>query len=88
MNQPAEKSEIGRQLRADELREMTVVCLRREDRDITATWWVESINSRAVVFLAGATWPRIHFMAFRQADGTLVDDTGKLMLVFEYLGEV
>lgn len=88
MNQLSENPEIGRQLRADELREKTVVCLRREDRKLWMTLWVKSIDSDAVVFLAGAPEPRILFMVFRQADGTLVDDAGKLMLVHEYLGEV
>ena len=84
----SQKDEMGRQLRADELREKTVVVVRREDRDLAATMWVEAVHDNAVVFLAGATWPRIHFMATRHEDGTLTDDTGKQVLVYEYLGEV
>jgi hypothetical protein len=83
-----QKNEMGRQLRADELREKTVVVVRREDSDLAATVWVEAVVHNAVIFLAGATWPRIHFIASRNPDGTLTDDTGKQVFVHEYLGEV
>lgn len=80
--------EMGRELKAHELREKTVVVVRREDRALAATLWVEAINEAAVVFFAGATWPRVHFMASRLPNGSLIDDTGKRVLVYEYLGEV
>jgi hypothetical protein len=80
--------EMGRQLRADELKVKAVVVVRRADREIAATLWVQAVNENSVVFLAGATWPRVHFMATRHEDGTLTDDTGKQVLVYEYLGEI
>jgi hypothetical protein len=80
--------EVGHQLRTDELRERVVVCIRREDRSLWATMWVESISKTAVVFLAAATEPKIHFMALRLSDDTLVDDTGRKIVVHEFLGEV
>lgn len=83
-----EASEIGRRLRVDELREKTVVVIRREDRDVSLTMWVSVIGSDVVTFYGGAATPPVTFMTFRKPDDTLVDDTGKQVLVHEYLGEV
>jgi hypothetical protein len=80
--------EVGRKLRVDELRERVVVCIRREDRTLWATMWVEAVSSMSVVFLAAAMEPQIHFMTFRRGDDTLVDESGRTILVHEYLGEV
>ena len=80
--------EIGRSLLAHELVERTVVVVRREDRPTAATLWVEKVTKLSVTFLAGATVPQIHFMTFRLADDTLIDDSEKKMLVYEYLGKV
>ena len=83
-----ERSEIGRQLRVDELHEKTVVVIRREDRDVGLTVWVSEIDAEFVTFYGGAAKPPITFMTFRKPDDTLVDDTGQQILVHEYLGEV
>ena len=85
---PTPSSEMGRSLTASELVERTVVCVRREDRPIAATLWVEKVTKLSVTFLAGATVPHIVFMTFRLADDTLIDDSGKKMFVYEYLGKV
>jgi len=83
-----EASEIGRQLRVDELHERTVVFISYEDRNVILTMWVSSIDGDVVAFYAGAINPPITFMTFRQPDGTLIDHNGKQVLVHEYLGEV
>ena len=84
----SEASETGRQLRVDELREETVVVIRREDRSVGLTIWVSRIGEDFVTFYGGAAKPPITFLTIRKPDGTLVDDTGKQVLVHEYLGEV
>jgi hypothetical protein len=82
------QNEVGRPLLATQLVERTVVCVRREDRDVMFTLWVEQIGADFVMFLAGASKPTIHFLAFRLPDGLLIDDAGRRILVYEYLGKV
>jgi len=81
-------SEIGRQLRTDELQEKTVVVIGRADRNSCLTVWVSEINPEFVTFYAGAAKPSFTFLTLRKPDGTLVDDTGTQITVHEYLGEV
>jgi hypothetical protein len=86
MNQSTQ-NEIGRELLGEELILKTIVCIRRDDRKIAMTMWVSIIERNVVVFLAGAPKPSVHFMTFRRPDGTLVDDTGKQVHVYQYLGK-
>ena len=79
--------EIGRELKAHELVAQTVIVLNAEHRpEIFLTAWVEAITPNAVSFFAGLT--KIHFIAGIQSDGTLKDDDGRAIKVFEYLGEI
>jgi hypothetical protein len=83
------QEEVGRELRADELKERTIVWLCREEhRYDMATMWVRNVNSAAITFLVAALKPPITLVLFRLPDGTLIDDSGKRMFVYEYLGEV
>jgi hypothetical protein len=77
---------VGKKLTASELKRQTVVVVRRDDRPYAATLWVETITPEFVVFLAGEPDPKIHFVVERRADGTMADDTGTEIKVYEYLG--
>jgi hypothetical protein len=79
-------NELGRMLRVDELAVGTVVVLGREDKPDMYTVWVKDVDPLYVAFGAGEI--RTTLLAFRHPDGRLTDDTGKRLLVFEYLGEV
>jgi hypothetical protein len=50
------------------------------------TAWVQVVGVDYVTFLMAAV--RTTFITRRLPDDTLVDDSGKRILVFEYLGEV
>lgn len=80
------QNELGRELKANELTERTVVVLGREDRATMYTAWVIRLGADYVAFGYGAI--NTTFIAYLREDGELVDDTGKRILVFEYLGEV
>jgi len=81
------ENEIGRELKANELKVETVVVLSREDRPSLAyTAWVDGIGQDGVSFWSGIA--KTQFIAFLREDGELVDDTGKRIIVNEYLGEI
>jgi hypothetical protein len=77
-------SEVGRELSAAELVVKTVVVLGRVDRQIMITSWVSRVGVDFVAFYQGES--NNTFIARRLADDTLVDDSGKRIVVFEYLG--
>lgn len=76
--------EIGRELKASELREKTVVVLKREIGAVAATMWVHAVLADGVDFYAGEG--RIHLLARRDGD-ELRDDVTRLR-VFEYRGKI
>ena len=78
--------EMGRELLAHELQVKTVVILGREDRPYLVSIWVSEIGDDFVAFYAGDA--RTVLLASRHKDGTLTDDTGKRIRVWEYLGKV
>jgi hypothetical protein len=78
--------ELGRELTAKELCERTVVIVGREDSDTMYTAWVYRIGVDYVAFKAGVI--ATVFIANRAPDDKLTDETGKKILVFEYLGEI
>jgi hypothetical protein len=79
------ENEQGRELLAHELKEQTVVILHKEGRP-KITSWVVRIGIDFVAFHAGVT--KVTFVAKRNPDGTLEDDTPARIRVYEYLGEV
>jgi hypothetical protein len=82
-------NEIGRPLRADELKPETLVWTNPEHRpDVFASLWVEKVSDAMVWLYAGASVPPMHLGLFRQPDGSLKDDGGRTIRIFEYLGEV
>jgi hypothetical protein len=80
--------EVGKRLNAADLKPESVVWVRRADRQTYATLWVERVWDDAVMFLAGATTPKLHLLAERRRDNVLVDDTGTELEVYEYKGEI
>lgn len=79
--------EIGKELTLNDLRALekpVIVITRREDRDMGMTVWLLDVREHSVHFYAGLG--KIHFLALIE-DGKLIDDTGKKVHVFEYLGE-
>ena len=77
--------EIGRELTVAELKPRHVVVIAPPGRDITITMWVRAIDPTTVIFHSGVmNWTVINFIK----DGKLVDDRGRQIRVFEYLGEV
>jgi hypothetical protein len=79
-------NEIGRELKINELKERTVVIVGKENNPNLATMWVVQVGMDFVAFYMGET--NMTFLAYLREDGHLIDDSGKRILVFEYLGEV
>ncbi len=78
--------EVGEELTVRQLRVNTVVAVTREDRPYAITVWVKAIGPDGVWFWLGETgW---HLLVMIREDGQLVDDTGKVIHVYEYLGEI
>jgi predicted nucleotidyltransferase len=78
-------SEIGRELTVTDLKVERVVVISPPSINLMLTMWVEDIDETTVTFFSGVmNWRVINFVK----DGTLVDDRGRLVRVFEYLGEV
>jgi hypothetical protein len=79
-------SEVGRELRVSELKPRTIVVLERPDSAM-ATMWVAEVLPRYVIFLAGVT--RTCLISKRTGPHLeqVTDDTGRMLRVYEYLGE-
>ena len=73
-------------MKASELKPGTIVVLERPDSG-AATFWVLGVTPEFVEFYAGAI--TAHFLARRigPALEQITDDTGRMLRVFEYLGE-
>ena len=78
--------EIGRQLKAHDLKERQVVVIEPPGYNLVCTMWVEHIDADIVVFWSSIF--RWHIVNFRKPDGTIVDDQDRQVFVFEYLGKV
>jgi hypothetical protein len=77
-------NEIGRELKANELKPATIVVLAKAGRP-SSTMWVSRIGQDYVMFYAGQL--RLTLIAHLREDGTLADDSGIQLHVYEYLGE-
>lgn len=85
MSASSPNSEIGRELSVGELTPGQVVVIAPPGRTERITIWVESVDPEMVVFFAGELNIRvINFIK----DGQIFDDRGRVVRVFEYLGEV
>lgn len=82
------ESEIGRELLAPDLasRLKTVVMLQGEGASFYASVWLLGVSETLARFYAGEM--RMTLLLFIQPDGTLRDDSGRQIHVFEFLGKV
>lgn len=79
------KQEVGRELNAKELTPKKIVVIQPPGRNQFLTMWVDLVTPELVSFYAGVMkWTVINFV---RPDGTICDDQGRQVHVFEYLGE-
>ena len=79
-------NEIGRELKASELKVRTVVVVKPPGNKPYITVWVYEVSPKWVEFRAGELhW---HILNFIMEDGTIVDNRGREVHVYEYLGEI
>jgi hypothetical protein len=80
--------EIGRELLFSDLKPRTIVVIKPPDRlgrEIYMTWWVHSVSPGVVIFHSAVKhWSVVNFQG---RDDTVIDDQGRKVTVFEYLGE-
>lgn len=80
------ENEIGRELKASELTPRTVVVIVTPGRGVMMTMWVLSLSEKLVEFYSGELkWTVLNFI---EPDGSIRDDQGRVVHVYEYLGEV
>jgi hypothetical protein len=80
-------TEIGRELKTGDLMPEMVIWTNPEHRpDVFASLWVAEVSASMVWLYAGASNPPISLGLFRQPDGTVKDDGGRTIRLFEYLG--
>lgn len=77
-------NEVGRELRIDELKPRMIVVMCKEGRPCI-TIWVLRVGMDYATFYAGEI--NLVLIARLREDGTLADDSGLRVRVFEYLGE-
>lgn len=78
--------EVGRELKADELQPGKIIVTCLDDKpNMFFTAWVAGVGPRDIVWLhAGRI--NVTLGLFKQPDGTLKDDSGRTIRMFEYLG--
>ena len=78
--------EIGKQLTADDLKVQQIVVIEAPERNgVCMTMWVREVRANLVVFYSGELdWYVINFVS---NDGTIIDDQGREVKVYEYLGD-
>lgn len=80
--------EIGRELKAGELKPKQIVWTNPEHRpEIFASLWVTEVSTSMVWLYAGENPTVKHLGLFVQPDGSLKDDGGRTIRIFEYLGQ-
>jgi hypothetical protein len=80
-------SEIGRELLASDLKPReVVVTVPSWVPHVALTLWVWEVSGTEVLFYSGTH--KVRPRAFRTDQDTLVDGRGRLIRVFEYLGEL
>lgn len=84
----AKSSEVGRELKASELRAHTIVWVSKHERAIVLSMWVTEVTASTVALYAGDI--RV-FLVLKRCGPDLesVEDDDRVpMKIFEYLGEV
>jgi hypothetical protein len=80
--------EIGRELLASDLKERQIVWIKPPDaqnRGLMFTFWVTRVAPDNITFFSGVK--RMYVVNFRGPNDTVIDDRGRQVRVFEYLGE-
>lgn len=76
--------EVGRELKASELKAGEIVVIEPPGHSAMITMWVGEVREDTVVFYSGVkNW---HVMNFVR-DDAVYDDQGRWVHVYEYLGE-
>jgi hypothetical protein len=86
MDDEGNDPEIGRELLWGDLAPVTIVVVQPPgSREIAFTMWVRAKDDKTIAFHSNVkNWSVINF---RGPDDTVVDDRGRLVRVYEYLGE-
>jgi hypothetical protein len=81
------QSEIGRELKVEDLKPPQVIVIAPPGGgNLRVTMWVTEVTPDLVFCESGElNWTAI---SFRKPDGTMVDDRGRTVRMFEYLGQV
>lgn len=78
------KSEVGRELKPSELKPGSIVCIAPPGRDMLLTMHVVEVRETLVIFYSGVIkWHVINLIS----GDVLKDDQGRIVRVFEYLGD-
>jgi hypothetical protein len=77
-------NEVGRELQLDELHRTSIIVLQKEGQSFGITMWVALVGQDFVAFYSGSL--NITFIGHIREDGTLGDDKGGRIRVFEYIG--
>lgn len=86
MDRPIDDPEMGRQLTVQELVPRMVVIIGHATCRAWVTAWVVRVGLDYIAFMMGEL--NTTFIARLDEDGKLRDDSGKEILVFEYLGTI
>jgi hypothetical protein len=78
-------NEIGRELQIDELHRASIIVLRKDHQPFGVTMWVAIVGQDFVAFYSGSL--NVTFIGHIREDGTLGDEKGERIRVYEYLGE-
>lgn len=80
------EQEIGKELNARDLQPETVVVIRPPHAPGYLTMWVRHVGKTYITFYSG----ELHWevMNFVRPDGSIFDDLGNQIHVYEYLGEI
>ncbi len=80
-------NEVGRELKASELKRRTVVVVEKPDSGM-ATFWVVDVGDVYVHLRAGVVGVELFLMRCGKDLERVTDDSHAVMTIYEYLGEV
>ena len=79
------RNEVGRELQLDELNRASIIVLQKDGQNYGITMWVALVGQDFVAFYSGSL--NVTFIGHIREDGTLGDEKGERIRVFEYIGE-
>jgi hypothetical protein len=85
MDDEGNDPEIGRELLWADLIPVSIVVVQPPGRELAFTMWVRAKNDKTIAFHSNVkNWSVINF---RGPDDSVVDDHGRQVHVYEYLGD-